>query len=177
MVATPSLRRAAWAAAVVIAIAALGALALHGRRPDGGLVRFHAAGVMAAIALDDVREVRLAAGARRWRFVRDADGAWRAPGPGDAAPIAEALRFLHAAAPQRVLEPEELGDTALADLGLDPPRYVVTVEPARRGPFTVRFGGPNAQGLAQYAQVDDGTAVLLLPRYVGERWEAAMGAR
>lgn len=171
------LRRAAWPAAAAAAAGVLLALALHGQRPASELDRFSPAGVMLALAPEDVREVRVAAGDRRWRFVRDADGAWRAAGPGDAAPVTEGLRFLHVSAPQRVLEPVELGETPLAELGLDPPRYAVSVEAAGRAPFVIHFGGPNAQGLAQYAQVPDRPGVVLLPRYVGERWEAAMRAR
>jgi len=42
--------------------------------------------------------------------------------------------------------------------------------------FTIEFGGLNAQGLAQYARVTGRDAIVLLPRFVGEPWQALAGA-
>ena len=87
------------------------------------------------------------------------------------------LRFLHVSAPQRVMRPQEFSGTPLAEFGLDPPRYAVSVHGATAEPFTVQFGGTNPQGLAQYARVGGRDEIVLLPRFVGEQWEAATGVR
>ena len=176
--APPALRPWAWAVAVALAAGGLAALALHVARPDSALVRFQAAGVMQGIAPDDVTEARVTAGTRGWRFTRGDDGGWRAAAAAqDAARVADGVRLLHASAPQRTLEQQELGDARLAEFGLDPPRYVVTVIAPGHAAFSVRFGDSNPQGLAQYAQVAGRHELVLLPRYVGEAWEAATGLR
>lgn len=180
--AAPALKRWLLPAAALAAVAALAALALTGRRPEPGLARFEAAGVMLAIPVEQVTAVDVRADGRRWRFERGEDG-WRVA-PGSASPatgygahVDAGLRFLHASAPQRRLDADELETTYLADFGLDPPRYVVAVQATEARGLEVAFGAPNPQGLAQYAQVGGAADVLLLPRYVGEAWEAAAGLR
>jgi hypothetical protein len=175
----PPLKAWAWGVGSVAALAVLGGLALHGERPEPGLVRFEAAGVMRHVPIAEVDEVRVVAGARRWVFARAAHARWHvaagsAPA-GDPAAVERGLRFLNVSAPQRVLEPEDLAGAPLAEFGLEPPRYVVSVHARGRPAFIVHFGALNAQGLAQYARVSDGASVYLLPRFVGEPWEAALG--
>jgi hypothetical protein len=175
VVAAPALRRLGWIGAAVVAAAVLLALALHGRRPDPAMVRFEAAGVMIQTPPAAVRRVVVSAGEHRRAFVRDGAGPWLPDGaaagdPGDR--IERGLRFLHVSAPQRVLTREEVAAVPAAEFGLDPPRYRVAVEAAGAEPFTVEFGGLNAQGLAQYARVVGREDVVLLPRFVGEPWEA-----
>jgi hypothetical protein len=177
VVAASALRRVGWALAVALATAVLITLALVGARPDSGLVRFRPAGVMLGISPDEPTAVRVSTKAVAWRFTRGADGAWSGAGTSAAARVTEGLRLLHGAAPHRMIMLEELGDTELAEFGLDPPRYVVSVEVPGRTPFSVRFGGSNAQGLAQYVQIEGRDEIVLLPRYVGEAWEAAVGMR
>jgi hypothetical protein len=182
VVASPALRRWLWGGVAAAAVAALAALALTGHRPEPGLARFEAAGVMVAIPVDQVTAVDVRAADRHWRFER-ADTGWGV-GAGSPAPAADygaqvdaALQFLHATAPQRRLPAAELETTYLADFGLDPPRYVVSVRTTDARVLAVAFGIANPQGLAQYAQVGAGPDVVLLPRYVGEAWESATGLR
>ena len=182
MVATPALRRWLWPAAALLAVSALTILATTGRRPEPGLARFEPAGVMLAIPVEDVTAIDVRAGDRHWRFER-ADTGWRV-GTGSAAPAAgfaphvdAGLRFLHVSAPQRRLPAADLQTTFFADFGLDPPRYVVAVQTGDGRSLAVAFGVANPQGLAQYAQVGAGPDVLLLPRYLGEAWEAATGVQ
>jgi hypothetical protein len=181
VVAASPLRRSAWGLAAAVAGAVLVALALHGQRPDSSLARFEAAGVMPDIQPRDVTDVRLTAGERAWHFRRADEGRWaQADGAGLADPseaIERGLRFLRVSAPQRVLESHEITPSAFAEFGLAPPRYVVVVQAAAGVAFTIEFGGPNAQGLAQYARVRGRDGLLLLPRFVGEPWEAAIGGR
>ncbi len=181
MAAAP-LKRYAWAGAAVLAAAIIAALALHGRRPEPGLVRFEAGGVMLHIAPERVREVRVTAGDRRWTFTRVDAGGWTVAGAAVVSRdwtsrIESGLRFLHVSTPQSVLAPDEFAGTPAAEFGLDPPRYLVSVRAPGSEPFTVRFGSGNAQGLAQYARVVGRDELFLLPRFVGEPWEAVTGLR
>lgn len=172
--------RTVWIGAALAAAGLLVGLALHGERPDpAGLARFEAAGVMLAIEPTRVTVVEVRRADARWRFRRAPDGAWAAAGAGPAGAgagtaVTEGLRFLHASAPQRVLDRSEVGGIPMSEYGLEPPGYVVTVE----GPgtlFTVEFGAVNPQGLAQYARVAGRDEIFLLPRFVGRSWETAIG--
>ncbi len=180
--AAAALKRYAWAGAAVFAAAVIVALALHGRRPEPGLVRFEVAGVMLHIAPERVREVQVAAGGRRWTFTRVAAGDWTVAGPAVASGdwtsrIESGLRFLHVSTPQSVMTRDEYAGTPAAEFGLDPPRYLVSVRAPGAEPFTVQFGSANPQGLAQYVRVAGRDELFLLPRFVGEPWEAMTGLR
>jgi len=170
----------AWPLAAVVAAAVLMGLALHGRRPDSGLARFEAAGVMTAIPPERVSAISVGAGAQVSRLRRGADGRWTpidgARGSDPTQAVERGLRFLHVSAPQRVLERDELTGGSAAEFGLAPPRYVVAVQGSDGETFTIEFGGLNAQGLAQYARVTGRDTVLLLPRFVGEPWSTLVGA-
>jgi hypothetical protein len=181
-VATSSLKNAAWIAAAVVAGGALVALASRGEPSGTGLARFEAAGPMLLLAPERVAAVEVRTGDQRWRFVRTEAGGW-APAAGSPAGAADlsdrvkaGLRFLHVSAPQRVLSRDEVRGLDLAEMGLEPPRLTVTVFSPEGPPFTVSLGGPNPQGLAQYARVDGAEEILLLNRYAGEAWARAVGA-
>jgi hypothetical protein len=181
-VVAPPVTRNAWLIGAVLAAAALVALAAHGRRPDGGLVRFEAAGLLRGQSVTGARTIEVSDGTRCWRFERGDAEAWRlVAGPGTSAGAGDAitrgLRFLEVSPPQRVLSAEEVAAAHANDFGLDPPRYTVAIHGAPNGPFIVHFGGANAQGLAQYVRLDGHAEVVLLPRYVGEPWEAVLSAR
>ncbi|HXJ82366.1 MAG TPA: hypothetical protein VMS64_27240 [Candidatus Methylomirabilis sp.] len=176
-----AVRRATWVAAALAAAIVIIVLAAHGRRPEPGLARFQPAGVMVEIPPDHVSEIVLSRGGQRWRFTRTAGAHWTAQGGpptlADAtqARLEQGLRFLHVSAPQRVMAREELSGTPLAELGLDPPRFSVSVRPRGAEPVTVEFGVRNPQGLAQYAHRSGRDEILLLPSFVGEPWEDITG--
>ncbi len=176
MVATPALKRAAWVGGAGLAAGLIIVLAWHGRRPDPGLVRFEPLGVMLHLRLEDIIETQVIAGHHYQSFARSHTGMWStasAPVPAEIVQRLErGLRFLHVSAPQRVISPEEYVDTPLAEFGLAPPRYVVVVKAATSVPFVIQFGDTNPQGLAQYARIGGSADILLLPRFVGEPWEA-----
>ena len=182
MVGAPALNRALWIGTAVLAAAVIVALASYGRRPDPGLVRFEAAGVMLQIPPDTVTGIVISHGERRWRFERATTTSWAAV---PAAPLGEnvkvrldsGLRFLHVSAPQRVLKPDEVAGIAPSEFGLDPPRYSVSVRSTGAAPFDIEFGAVSPQGLAQYARVSGRAEVLLVPSFIGEQWEAVMGSR
>jgi hypothetical protein len=181
-VAPTALRRAVWIGGAAAAIALLVALASHGRRADPGLARFEPAGIMVTTPPERVVEVVVSSGERHRRFTKDATGTWNALSGAPASVEASArlergLRFLHVSAPERAMGREELAGTSLAELGLDPPRFSVSIRSATGEPFAVAFGALNPQGLAQYARVEGRDEVLLLPSFAGEPWAALVDGR
>jgi hypothetical protein len=179
-VASRALKGVLLAGTALAAATAVAVLALSARRPEPELSQFAAAGPMLEIPVERVTEVEVRAGNRHWRFER-AGGHWRAgagtPSPGFEGHIDAGLRFLHASAPEARLPAAQLERAFFAEAGLDPPRYVVSARTDDARTLTVAFGTPNPRGLAQYARVGEERDILLLPRYVGEAWEAATGLR
>lgn len=181
MVATPALRRVAWIAAALLAAGAIVAIAMHGQRPEPGLARFEPAGVMLGVRPEQVTGIEIVTPEGRWWFVRTDTGRWRVSvgsSPLAADPttsLDNGLRFLHVSAPERALTRDELVGLSMVEFGLAPPRYTVSVRSTGQ-PFTIEFGGLNAQGLAQYARVAGDAGIVLLPRFVGQQWEAAIAA-
>lgn len=179
-VAPPLSRRLGWPLAALVAFAFLALLSLHGERPEPGLVRFKAAGLLTAFSPEDAREIEIASAGETWRFRREGT-AWRteqAPRPVSAEAggrIDTALRLLRDTGPMRMLSSDEAAGATPADYGLGPEALRVTV----RGPggvtFAVRFGARNPLGSARYARVDGVDGVPLLPSYMAETWEQAIG--
>ena len=176
MVAASALKRTAWLAAVGLAAGLIIVLAWHGRRPDPGLARFEPGGVMPHLRLEDIVEVQVRAGNHHQSFVRSHTGTWTAasvPVPAEIVQHLEhGLRFLRVSAPQRVISRAEHFEIPLADFGLAPPRCMVVIRTATSAPFVIQFGDVSPQGLAQYARLGGSADILLLPRFVGEPWEA-----
>ena len=181
VVAPPLIRRAAWPLAAAVAFGFLAALALHGERPEAGLARFKAAGLFTAFAPEDAREVGLSRAGETWRFRREG-GTWRAveaprPVPANAANrIDTALRLLRDSGPLRVLSPEEAARATPSDYALGPEALSVTVLGPDAATFAIRFGATNPLGSARYARVEGIEGVPMLPTYVAETWEQAIGA-
>jgi hypothetical protein len=69
----------------------------------------------------------------------------------------------------------ETGARDLAAYGLDPPALTVAIR--GRGTFSIAFGVANPLGLARYARMGGSADVLLMPRYVADTWEEAVGLR
>jgi len=180
-VATPLIRRAAWPLAAAIAVGFLAILALHGERPDPALAPFKAAGPLTAFAPAQAREVEISKAGESWRFRREA-GAWRTAKPPRPVPpeasdrIDTALRLLRDSGPLRVLSSEEVARTPAADYALGADSLSVTVRGPGGATFAIRFGARNPLGSATYARVEGRDGVPLLPSYVAETWEQAIGA-
>ena len=176
--ASAALRRLAWPAAAVTAAAFIVALAMHGERPEPGLARFVAAGLMTAPP-ERVTEVDLAAGGRTWQLRRGESG-WAVirGGPlGMLDPrlqVEEGLALLHRSGPERILTPDEAAG-AEREFGLAEPTLSVTARTVSDPPFTIHFGVKNPLGLARYARVDGRAEVVLLPAFVAETWERLVG--
>lgn len=182
MAVAPSLiRRAAWPMAAAVALAFLAALALHGERPEPGMVAFKAAGLLTAFAPAEAREIEVSRAGELWRFRREGRS-WRAveaprPIPAEAADrIDTALRLLRDSGPLRVLSANEVAHAAPADYALGPEALRVTVFGPDAATFAVRFGAANPLGSARYARIEGIDGVPLLPTYVAETWEQVIGA-
>jgi hypothetical protein len=169
-------RAALLAAGLLLALIA--ALALTGEPPGGqNLQRFEPRGILAA-SPSDIRTIEIRQGQERLAFRRDPAGAWASDGtaalPDElASHLDMALRFLHVATPGRTLDPEEYRGASLADFGLDPPRYVVTLGAADQSATAVDFGVLNPAQTSQYVRLLGGPTLYLLPRHVGAEWQLA----
>ena len=163
------------------AIAFLAALALHGERPEPGMVAYKAAGLLTAFAPDDAREIEVSKAGEVWRFQREGRS-WRAveaprPVPAEATQrIDAALRLLRDSGPLRVLSADEAARATPSDYALGPEALRVTVFGPDAAKFAVRFGAANPLGSARYTRVEGIDGVPLLPAYVAETWEQAIGA-
>jgi len=170
-------RRALLAAAGLLAVGFLIVMVASGRtRPTPNLVKFAAAGLMRE-APDQVDEVELTGDGRRLMFTRRERGRWTvAPAADELAAVTVShlemsLRFMHVAAPVRVMAPDEYQAEALREYDLDPPRYTVSLHRGGRTVLAASFGGRNPQGVFQYVRVEGRGDLYLLPVFVGREWE------
>lgn len=179
--AAPALRRLAWPAAAAVAAAFIAALAFHGERPEPGLARFEAAGLMLHLPPERVTRVDIHAGSARRALLRGPGGTWTSDGIPAAADVAArvetGLTLLHVSGPERTMSAEELQGTSAAEFGLAPPALSVTAHGTSGVAFTVHFGRANPLGLARYARVEGTEGIVLLPGFVAETWEHAAGLR
>jgi hypothetical protein len=166
-VAAVMIGRWSWSVAAALALAFLISLAMHGGRPDI-LVEFKPGGML-PFAADQAREIEIARGADRRRFVRE-ENRWKAPAE-TAEHLEAGLRLLRNSAPMRVLTAEEVARVPPAEYALGPDSLKVTVRPASGASFVVQFGGRNPLGSARYAKVDGEAGVVLLPAHAADAWE------
>jgi len=175
VVAAAVVRRWGWPVAATIAVAFIGILAFRGERPEPGLVRFRAAGLLVDWAIEDVMMVAVSGGGTYQTFHRVPGGGWRADDGGTAPSLTErietGLKLLHNSPPERRLTTAEFDDRSLAEFGLDPPRLAVTAQKAQGGSVTIYFGAVNPIGLARYTRIDGKPEIVLLPSFVAEAWE------
>ena len=180
MVVAPSLiRRLAWPLAAAAALLFVVGLALSGKRPDAGVAQFKPAGLLAAFAPEEAREIEVAVGGATWRFRRD--DRWQAveaprPTPPDLTQrIDAALRLLRNAGPLRILTHDEVAQMPASEYALGPDSLRVQVRSARGATFQIQFGGRNPLGMARYARVEGADGLPMLPTYVAEAWEQVIG--
>lgn len=173
-----------WLVTVVVVVAAMLLLAVLGTDRQQMLQEHQASGTMRDIALERIVTLQVTAGARQWSLRRGAAGWTSAPplaatGAELAPRVDAALRLLRDAAAER--EFESGSDTSA--FGLAPPRLNIRVFGANDATapvlFEIGFGALNPIGLAHYARVtrDNRVQTVLLPSYVAEAWEAALGLR
>jgi hypothetical protein len=140
-------------------------------------VRFEAAGVMREPP-DQIDRVEVAVGARHLVVVRQGLGSWMLDGTPAPPPLAShletSLRFMHVAAPVRVLDRAEWDGTPLQEFGLEPPRYAVALWRADQPVLVARFGSVNPQQVAQYTWIEGRDELYLIPEFVGREWERVL---
>lgn len=166
-------------AAALSALGFLVIMLLAGRsRPMQNLVAFEAAGLMRETP-DQIDRVELGAEGSRLVLTREPPGQWTLarPSPAPLAPpaashVETSLRFMHVAAPVRVMTRAEYQPESLADYGLDPPRYTVSLQHGGRTVLVASFGRRNPQDIFQYVRVEGRDELYLIPVFVGREWEA-----
>jgi hypothetical protein len=157
----------------MLAAGFIGLLAFHGERPDPGLARFEAAGLLADWTIQQVASVEVSSGTDHRSFYRNPGGGWRleaanAPTTADLAErIETGLKLLHNSAPERT----DLTREQLPEFGLQPPWLTVTAHATSGDSIAVEFGGSNPLGLERYARVIGRTEVMLMPAFVADVWE------
>lgn len=159
----PSLtRRFAWPLAAAASFVFLVAFALHGKRPDAGMVDFQAAGYLKQFQPQDAAEVSIRTESGTRRFKRDES--WPTG-------IDQALRLLRDSAPMRVMSADEVANQPPAAYGLDGKATMVTVRSRTGQEFAIAFGSRNPLGSGRYVRIDGVPGVPILPSYVGDMWE------
>jgi hypothetical protein len=179
VVAPAGVRAWGWPFAAALSAGLIGVLAFHGERPEPGLARFAASGLLADWPIQQVNSVEVSAGGHRQSFRRNPGGGWR-PEAADAAITADladridlGLELLHNSAPQRT----DLASEQLAEFGLEPPRFTVTARTTAGAGVTIEFGGANPLGLERYARVEGRSEILLMPDYVADAWQRVIEER
>ncbi len=150
-----------WSIAAAAAFAFLIGLAMHGKRPDGGLSAYRSAGYFKQFEPQDASEVTITSRVGTKTLVRN--GSW--PSGTD-----EALKLLRDSAPMRVMTEEEVAGQPPAAYGFDNP-LTVAVRAGSGQLFTIRFGATNPLGSGSYVKVDGVAGVPILPSHVAEAWE------
>jgi hypothetical protein len=165
--------------AALVAAAFLVGLALHGERPEPGLARFEAAGLMTRFSPGEAQEVEIVTTDGTWRFRRDTTwseiAAARPVPAGFAGRIEAALRLLRDSGPSRVMSPAEVAGMAPGEYGLDRGAMRVTVWSSTGATFVIRFGRRNPLGLGRYARIEGVDGVPILPAFVADAWEQVVG--
>lgn len=179
--AAPALSRLGWPLAAIAAAAVIAALAFHGERPEPGLARFEAAGLMRQLLPERVSQVEVEGAGARLVLARGPGGRWTSGGEPAAGELASrvetGLKLLHVSGPERSMALDELRGTPRAEFGLAPPALTVTARSGDSPTFTVHFGGKNPLGLGRYARVEGTEEIVLLPGFVAEAWEQVVGLR
>lgn len=142
-------------AAALLAVAYLLVMVANGARPERThLIKFEARGVMAQNQETIVRATVTVAG-KSQTFVRQA-GSWARPG--ETKPVAAdlaksielAVKFMHTAAPVRVLKANETGPDATREFGLAKPALTVRLYDPHGLVLEAAFGKLNRDGMLHY---------------------------
>lgn len=175
---TVARRNAGLLALAALTTALIGTLAITGKPPGGQMLeRFEPNGIVAADPSDILRvEIRL--GREKLVLRRTPAGGWGfdrgAPEPASselASHLEAALRFMHVSKPGRTLDSGDYREAGLADFGLDPPAFVVSLGAADRSVITADFGAATPAQTAQYVRLVGAPTLYLLPRHVGAEWQ------
>lgn len=163
------------AAAIVAVGFFLVMMGTGGTRHVQSLVTFEAAGLLRETP-DQIDGVEFETSGRRLAFARR-HGGWQVETSsamltsGAASHLEASLKLMHAAAPVRVMSRDEYQTGILAEYGLDPPRYVISVRRSGTTVLSASFGARNPQNVLQYVRLEGHEELYLLPVFVGREWE------
>lgn len=143
------------------------------------LVKFEAKGFM-KLEPELISRVELHQGERKAVLLHAAGGEWVAEGGGALSAeltkeLSLAVQFMNTAGPIRVIEPAEFQGTNPRDFGFDPPRVSVVLYQGEQAVIGARFGTHNPEDTAQYMMVDGRQELILMSRFVGQKWESVAG--
>lgn len=173
-----SARARAWRwTLLVVAAAYLGVMAIAGAMPrQKQLIEYEARGVL-HLEPRDVTRVNLRLGEATLSLVRDSEsGAWRnetdagALSANASSQLDTALQILHASAPVKVMEREELAGADTQAFGLDGEAPEIALYRGAQRVLQVRFGRLNPEGYLQYMRAEGDARVYLMSRFVGTSW-------
>jgi hypothetical protein len=155
----------------------VGVIAVTGRWPvDAPRTRVEAGGIL-PFAAERIVSIEFSSGERRLLFSRRSGESWLLNGSpiGLAAAnhIDTAARLLAISAPRRTLAGDEYSLGQLAEYGLDPPRFMLSVAETDGNTTRLGFGETTPAQNAQYVRIIGQPELYLLPRDVGEEWQLA----
>jgi Domain of unknown function (DUF4340) len=155
----------------------LGIIAITGRWPvDAPRTHLDTAGIL-RLPAEGIVAVEFSAGEQQSRFSRRSAQGWlldgRPTGPAAVNHIETAVRLLTVSAPRRTLAAGDYNADQLAEYGLDPPRFVLSVVETGGSTRRLDFGEATPAQNAQYVRIDGRPELYLLPRDVGEEWQLA----
>src|SRR4051794_400360 len=134
-----------------LALLYLAAMVVSGAMPvQRQLVRFEPKGVLSR-APEEVTRVELSRGTRRVTLLRAGETAWATPDGVNIGTaglrVSKAVQIMHNSGPAREIGAAELGGSAPAPFGLDPPQLSVKLYGGHGEPvLSARFGEFNPEG-------------------------------
>lgn len=160
----------------------LGAMTVSGAMPrQKQLVEYEARGVLHTDP-HEITRIALTRDGATFDLARDPGGAWRNQADGTtltskaASHLDTALQIMHASAPVKIMEAEELAGADTQSFGLDDGASAVVLYRGPQPVLRLRFGRLNPEGYLQYMRADDGARVYLMSRFVGEEWKQSIEA-
>jgi hypothetical protein len=155
----------------------LGIIAVTGRWPvDAPRTHVESSGIL-PLPAERIMAVELSTREQQAQFSRRLDQGWLLNGkPIGAAAVSHietAVRLLTMSAPRRTLAAGDYSAAQLAEYGLDPPRFVLSVNDASSNATRFGFGETTPAQNAQYVCIIGRPELYLLPRDVGEEWQLA----
>ena len=166
--------RNAWLLAIV-AVGFLLVMIRAGRLPEyAHFNAFEAAGLLHEPP-EAVTQVTLQHAAQQWLAQRVSAQWVDARGQPLMAPLAarldSALRFMHTAAPVRVLAAADIHAHDLVQFGLAPPGLTITLANAHGRLLQFDLGGHNSDGLLRYGRARGAPGIVLVSGFVGQAWD------
>jgi hypothetical protein len=158
-----------------VAISFLLVMIWTGRAPEHAHFNAFEAGGLLREPPESVTQVTLQRAAQQW-VGRRVSAQWvDAHGQPLAAPLAASLegavRFMHTAAPVRLLAPAASQTRDLAQFGLSSTALTITLANSNGILLQFALGGQNPDGLLRYGRTAEVPGVVLMSGFVGQAWD------